>query len=235
MRTWRTWTDPDGMFAGSFRVTPEVGGLIKSRMDREIQRIFRARRKCSEHEPIDRYAADAFAELLLADRAVAPNGRSVDERPPKRAKIKANVHVLISHGALMRGGAVEGEVCEIPGVGPVSVTWVRELLGDAFVTAVIQKGKDILTVAHLGRHVPAEVLTALLVSGHECSVKGCGMRGYLERDHVREYGKGGPTAYWNLKWLCYVHHRLKTQGGILGPPDPLTGKCELRAPPSRAA
>jgi hypothetical protein len=164
----------------------------------------------------------------------ASTTRAAKPKPP-RHPTKFNVHVLISHGALMRGGAVEGEVCEIPGVGPVNATWVRELLGEAFVSAVITKGKDIFTVAHLGRHIPAEVQTALIVSGHECSVKGCGMRGYLERDHVHEYGKGGPTAFWNLRWLCYVHHRLKSQGWTLGPPDPLTGKCELRAPPQRAA
>src|SRR5207342_912831 len=110
----------------------------------------------------------------------------------------ATVHILIDHGALMRGGAVEAEVCEIPGVGPVDVAWVRELLGSAFLTVVIKKGKDILTVGNLGRHVPAEVRTALMVSGRECDIDGCNLRGYLERDHTHAYAKGGPTAFWNL-------------------------------------
>ena len=43
----------------------------------------------------------------------------------------------------------------------MNVEWVRSLLGDAFLTVVIKKGKDITTVAHLGRHVIAEVQTAL--------------------------------------------------------------------------
>jgi hypothetical protein len=30
-----------------------------------------------------------------------------------------------------------------------------------------------------------------------------------------------------LIWLCYVHHRLKSTGWILGPPDTETGKREL--------
>jgi hypothetical protein len=142
---------------------------------------------------------------------------------------------MIDHGALVRGNALPGETCEIPGVGPVNVAWVRDLIGSAFLTAVITKGKDILTVAHLGRYVPAELQTALLVHGKECAIEGCNLRGYLERDHTDDFAAGGPTAIWNLNWLCYVHHRLKTAGWILGPADPNTGKHTLRPPPARAA
>ena len=42
---------------------------------------------------------------------------------------------------MVRGNALPGETCEIPGVGPVNVEWVRSLLGDAFLTAVIKKGR----------------------------------------------------------------------------------------------
>ena len=118
-----------------------------------------------------------------------------------------------------------------PASAPVDVAWVRELLGSAFLTAVIKRGKDILTVAHLGRHVPAEIQTALLVSGRECRREGCYRRGYLERDHTHDHAKGGPTSYTNLKWLCAHDHRLKSNGWILEPPDPTTGKCVLRPPP----
>src|SRR5262249_22951274 len=121
------------------------------------------------------------------------------------------------------------------GIGPVDVAWVRDLIGSAFVTAIIKKGRDILTVAHLGRHVPAEVQTALVVSGRACDVEDCDCRGYLERDHEHGYAKGRPTAYENLGWLCWFHHQLKTKGWILGPRNPATGKRTLRAPPARAA
>jgi hypothetical protein len=137
------------------------------------------------------------------------------------------VHVVIDHGALMRGGPVAGEVCEIPGVGPVAVEWVKELLGSAFLTAVIKKGKDITTVAHLGRHVPAEVMTALIVNGRECCVEGCHNRGYLEVDHRQEYAKGGPTSYANLGYFCFGDHDKKTKGWmwenlIRSPPNALS-------------
>jgi hypothetical protein len=44
------------------------------------------------------------------------------------------------------------------------------MLGDAFVTAVIKKGRDITTVAHFGRHIPAHLRTAMIVGGRECVI-----------------------------------------------------------------
>jgi hypothetical protein len=183
------------MVSGSFRLTLEIGGQIKAKFDAAVQKLFREH-KSGEHEPHEAYAADAFALFMLDGGGGKP---------------KATVHVVIDHGALMRGGPVEGEVCEIPGVGPVDVSWVKELMGSAFLSAVIKKGKDITTVAHLGRHVPAEVMTALIVNGRECCIEGCYNRGYLERDHRWDYAKGGPTAFWNLGYFCSGDHDAGAQ------------------------
>jgi hypothetical protein len=109
-RCVRTWTDAEGMLAGQFRFAPEVSAQFKARLDAEVQRIFRGRKSGTRHEPHDAYAADALAALVLGDGA--------DARP---RGVNATVHILVDHGALMRGGAVNGEVCEIPGVGPVDV------------------------------------------------------------------------------------------------------------------
>ncbi len=217
-RELRMWTDPDGMVAGRFRLTPETGAQVKAKIDAEVQRTFRAR-KGGEHEPHNAYAADALAAFVLHPT-----------EPGAKHDPNATVHIVIDHGALVRGGAADGEVCEIPGVGPVDVNWVRELLGTAFLTAIIKRGKDIMTVAHLGRHVPAEIQTALIVSGRECDIEGCYQRGYLERDHDHDYAKGGPTAYWNMGWFCSGDHRRKTAGWTLGPRNPKTGKRPLTRP-----
>ena len=205
------------MLAGRFRLTPEVGGQFLATLEKETQRIFRARRSGKDHEPLSSYAADALANLVQGE-------------PKAKKGADIRTHVLIDYEVLRRGWAEAGETCEIPGVGPVDVSWVRSLLGSAFLTAVIKKGKDITTVAHLGRYVPVEVQTGLVVQGHECGIRGCGMRGYLERDHRRDYAKGGPTSLDNLGWLCWFHHHLKSSGWILGPPD-RNGKRTLRPPP----
>ena len=191
------WNDTDGMVHGKFLVTPEVGGQIKAVVEEHVQKTFRARRDPESREPHEAYAADALTEAFLGD---APMG------------VKASVHVLVDHDVLTRGSALPGETCEIPGVGPVNAQFVRDLLGDAFVTVVIKKGKDITTVAHLGRHIPAELRTALIVAGRECNVEVCHNRGYLELDHSHPVAKGGLTSWSNLRWLCYLHHKRKTQG-----------------------
>jgi hypothetical protein len=219
-RSFRMWPTADGMVEGHFKVTPQVGGAIKAVIDKGTGKRFRDARSSGVHESQDAYAADAFADAVAGDAKASKGGGW-------------SAHVMIDHEALVRGQTIDGETCEIPGVGPVSVAWVRQLLGTAFVTAIVRKGKDITTVAHFGRHIPAELRTAMIVSGRECSIEGCSGREYLELDHCEiDHAKNGPTAWFNLAWLCSIHHTRKTQGWILGPPNPKTGKRRLDQPPA---
>jgi hypothetical protein len=222
-RCLRMWTAGDGMLEGHFRITPEVGGQIKAKIDGEVRRIFREHRRTGPHEPHEAYAADALAELVLAEAD-----------PDAKTAPAISAHVVIDHAALVRGNALPGERCEIPGVGPVNVEWVRSILGEAFVTAIIKKGRDITTVAHFGRHIPAHLRTAMIVSGWECDIEGCHDRGYLEIDHCEvDFAAGGPAAWWNLARLCSIDHDRKTRGWKLGPRNPITGKRTLTPPRSR--
>jgi hypothetical protein len=221
-RRFRMWAASDGMVEGHFSLAPEVGGRLEAAIDAGVQRTFRARRAFGPHESHEAYAADALTGLVFGEPAA-----------PKRAASGATVHIVIDHATLVRGHAVEGEQCEIPGVGPVSVAWVRELLGEAFVTAVVKKGRDITTVAHLGRHIPAELRTAMIVGGRECIVDGCHNRGYLEIDHCERRRARRPDGVVDLDWMCSIDHARKTRGWKLGPRDETTGKRALIAPPSR--
>jgi hypothetical protein len=207
------------MLAGSFRLPPEIGAQVKAAIDDETNRRFRSHGKGAQ-ETHDAYAADAFADMVC-DAGT-------------RARTKAFVNVLIDHRALVRGSARPGETCEIPGVGPVNAAWVRHIRGDAFVAAVIKHGRDIKTVAHFGRHVNAELRTALLARDRrECDVEGCWCRNYLEIDHIKDVSKGGVTSLANLRYGCAVDHDRKSRGWELGPPHPLTGKRRLRPPRAR--
>jgi hypothetical protein len=225
-QSFKMWPSADGMMEGHFTVTPQVGGRLRAYFDREVSRRFRDARSAGAQKAHERYAVEAFTDAILGGPTDAKTVKSVGY----------SAHVLIDHEVLTRGHALPGETCEIPGVGPVNARWVREILGDAFVTAIIKKGKDITTVAHLGRHIPAELMTAMIVSGRECVVEGCSGREYLELDHCEvDHAKGGPTAKWNLAFACSIHHKLKTTGWILGPPDPITGKRRLDPPPAERA
>lgn len=63
-RSFRMWTDHDGMVAGAFRLAPEVGGPITKWFDAAVEKVFQARRPGEEHEPHEAYAADVFAALF---------------------------------------------------------------------------------------------------------------------------------------------------------------------------
>ena len=68
----------------------------------------------------------------------------------------------------------------------------------------------------------------MIVAGRECAIVGCEARGHLEIDHSEvDFAKGGPAAWLNNDYGCAPHHRLKTQGWILGPCDPKNGKRTL--------
>ena len=87
----------------------------------------------------------------------------------------------------------------------------RRCWGETFVKLIIAEGKDVRNVTHIGRNLTAEQRTALLASDRECSAAGCHKRGYLEIDHVIEVSRDGPTELANLEYLCYPHHKEKTQ------------------------
>jgi hypothetical protein len=208
-------TDRDGMLSGRFRLEPGRGAELKALLDKRASELWKTQRG----DTIEQRNADSLMDLVTG----AVTG-----------KVRTTVHLVVDLPALQRGEVGEGERCEIAGVGPVPVSHAVALLGSkAFVTFVVKNGVDIATVAHLGRHVPAHVMTALIAAGRECCIEGCGVCGYVERDHLHEWAKGGLTSFANIEFECSRHHRLKTEGWILGPQDPITGKYRLYPPGTR--
>ncbi len=104
-------------------------------------------------------------------------------------------------------------MCEVPGVGPVTVGWVQSLLPDAVVAALLVEDGEVLRVAHLGRFIPAKVRTALVERDRACVVPGCSVDSDLEIDHIKPVAAGGRSELANLCRLCRFHHYLKTHHG----------------------
>jgi hypothetical protein len=71
--------------------------------------------------------------------------------------------VLVSHEVATRGWSEvrEGQVCKIPGVGPVAPEVGREIAGDAFLSGVFYDGTDLRHFARWTRNIPLAVLLAL--------------------------------------------------------------------------
>jgi hypothetical protein len=218
-RTFRYWRTRLGMVGFAGELPPEVGLLIVNRLDAETDRRCRQAKRGGAREGRDAHAADALVGL------VSGSGRGKAQR--------ADLVIVCDLRAYRRGHAHPGEPVHLVGGGPIPVSLVRELERDPFLKAVLHDGADLRVVKHFGRHIPAEVRTALELGrppdfdGLRCSAPGCDRRHHIEKDHKNPFANGGPTDYFNSQGLCWPHHDEKTtrdrQAGLIGPRPPDRG------------
>lgn len=206
-RTCRTWTDREGGWNLSMRHLPEVGAEIEALLAPYAHARFEAGRKAGQHESRDAYRADGMLDLARA----SVHGGGPRPKGARRADTKVFVHIDLD--TLQRGHTVPGSTCRIDGVGPVDVAFVRSLLGEAFVVALVEDAVDVRSIVHLGRQVTAHQRSALEARGYQCEVPGCGVTWGLEIEHVRDYALTGVTTLDDLAWNCHHHHEQKTHHG----------------------
>ena len=259
-RSFRHWTTELGMIGFSGQLPPEVGVPLVNRIDAEAGRIRRQVRRDAaasgpSFDPWERHAADALVELCWGSGSASgsgsgpgsglgpgsdsgsgsgsASGSGLGSESGSGTRRRANVEMVlvVDLHAYRRGKAIDGEVCHIIGGGPIPVDVAKALAEDAFLKVVLHDGVNIHTVAHLGRHIPAHLRTALELGhppqfeGATCSEPGCDRRYGLEWDHDDPVAHGGPTSYANLKPRCWPDHQVKTArdraAGLLAPPpDP---------------
>lgn len=228
-RHFRHWVDVEGCFRFAGSLTPEAGAVLLAGMEPHRQAL--SRHVARRPDPEAAVAADALVAM-----ARAASGPADAFRP------SAVVHVRVDHSALVRGRTARGEVCEVPGAGPVPVGWVQRLLPDAVVAALAVEDGQVLKVAHVGRVIPAKVRTALAERDRACVVPGCPVDRDLEIDHVTPLAEGGRTELANLRRRCCLCNYLKThhrwrlsrrgrrwlwEGPHGPPPDPRARQPEL--------
>jgi hypothetical protein len=175
-------------------------------------------------DSLEAHRLDAFIDLM--------SGAAVRESSVPAPAARPRTLVIIDAAALRRGTTEGDELCEIEGIGTVSVGAATELIGTGGLQYLVKEGFDITTVTKSSRAVAHCIDMALLVRDRVCAVPGCGKRLGLERDHWRlDYGDDGPTELANLVRLCPEHHHMKTHGGWsltggpghwhwVGPPNP---------------
>jgi hypothetical protein len=225
-RYLRNWTDGDGAVRFDARLTPDEGAHLLAAVTAGADRLAVEARRCGHDEPRKAPPADALVLLGCGDGDPDPveasgahgaggkrgNGRTGARGGPGAGGPgpAAAVHVRVDHEALVRGRLEPGEICEIPGVGPIPVEVARRLAVDSILNVLVTKGVDVTAVAHAGRTIPASVRRALVERDPVCVVPGCGVAEALEIDHVEPFGQGGVTGLANLVRLCHWHHYLKT-------------------------
>jgi hypothetical protein len=204
-RFCRKRTTAEGAAELWYRSTPEELAQIWAVVQGYGQKAFDQARKEGRREPHEAYLADG---LLHMAKAAAGGGAD------KKA-VAAKVIARIDWDALVRGYPREGEVAEVAGIGPVPVSVIKAMAesGDAFLAAVVTKGKDVMNVAHLGRRPTAHQTTALQWRDPTCSREGCAMTEGLQVDHREDWARTEITLLSYLDRLCAFDHDLKTRLG----------------------
>lgn len=184
-----------------------------------------------EYEETDRGRLDGLPSSATSGpdgQRPPPPAATPASRPPGGDNIK--VIVRIDHTALLRGHTVAGETCDIPGYGPIPVAAARELMQDAFLAAILTKGNDVCTVAHLGRNLSAHQRTAIEALGLRCSNRACNRTIAIQIDHRTPWAAHQETKLDNQDPLCPGCHNLKTHHGWAL--EPGTGPRRFTPPPT---
>jgi hypothetical protein len=148
--------------------------------------------------------------VFAATTGGVQSGSGCAVRPSQWVNPRYLALLRVDAAALRRGHVQDEELCEIAGIGPVPVSVVRDLLGEAIVKLVITNGVDVLNVTHLGRGPTTAQKIALMWTNPRCSVHGCDRR-RIEYDHQKPWADTRHTRLDELDPLCGFHHDLKTR------------------------
>lgn len=200
-RYLRAHTGADGAWYLHAKGTVEDGAKVMAAITPFADKAFQAARKAGRHEEPDAYAFDGLVGLATAGGI---------------GQVQVHLSVHMDWDTMMRGFPIEGERCEIVGVGPTTPQAVLALLetGDPFIKAILTRGKDVVGVAHLGRRPNAYQRSALDWLFPTCAAEGCGASSsWLETDHREDWARTHFTLLGLLDRLCPRHHRMKTHQG----------------------
>lgn len=208
-RSHRSFVDRQGMVRGEYAFPPDEGAAFGAVHAEETRRLLRRAARNRVDLTPDQASADALFNLVTGKAKV-------------RGSTTPKVVYRIDLDAYRRGCVRANEVCEIKGVGPVPVEVVKEVIErDAFVAAVVADGTELKMAKNFGRHLSAEMRTALEWAYAECSIEGCDVTWGLEYDHWEtDYVKSKVTGFTEVAPLCGPHHDLKTYRGyrLVGEP-----------------
>ncbi|HEX2149075.1 MAG TPA: HNH endonuclease [Actinomycetota bacterium] len=206
-RELRHWTDIEGTFHLTAGMTPDSGAVVLACLRPFFEELARAAAKSGIKQRATAQMADALVQMAKRSRCIPPDAL----RPGPTAV----VHLRMDYAALVRGYLKPGEICEVPGVGPIGLEAAKVFLADSYRVGILMDGEDIRSVKGLGHSIPDRLRRAV----HErddwrCVVPGCCMEcSPKDIDHVIPVAQGGQTKLYNLALLCTWHHYLKTHHG----------------------
>ncbi len=147
--------------------------------------------------------ADALCRIAESFLARGPT--------PVKGAERHHVIVHVDAHALSRDGPGRSRLADGPAIAPEVA---RRLGCDASLSAIVKRGRKVLSVGRRTRAIPAAIDRALRERDGGCRFPGCGRTRFVDAHHVHHWAHGGETSLDNLVLLCRHHHRLVHEGGF---------------------
>jgi len=213
------WWTKDGRWCLYAEGPLAEGAELQQALENRIGEIHRDRRN-GEREGREQYAYDALIDLTRGttsdstdtDGAASTSngGPGSGGRRQRRESVRRLMLVRVDLAALINGAVGEGEVCEIPGIGPISVEQARTMFGDSILRLVTTNGTAVIDVVNPARKPTEAQRIAKLWTDPKCCVAGCNRTVDLEYEHREDYARTQHTVLVESEHMCTFHHQLKT-------------------------
>jgi len=202
------------------------GAELQQALENRIGEIHRDRRN-GQREGREQYAYDALVDLVCGrtpttgdsegkgdgtddSAARGASSGSGGRRSRRRESVRRLMLVRVDLAALINGAVGDGEVCEIPGIGPISVEQARTMFGDSILRLVTTNGTAVIDVVNPARKPTEAQRIAKLWTDPKCCVAGCNRTVDLEYEHREDYARTQHTVLVESEHMCTFHHQLKT-------------------------
>ena len=213
-RYFRWHQDENGGIRGEFFADEIAWARVAPGLEAEAKARWKAAGAAAS-DSLEAHRMDALIDILGGTAGNGGDGDGDGDGTNRGGSTaRAETLVVIDAAALRRGTTEGDELCEIEGIGPVSVVAATELLTEGGLRYLVKEGFDIKTVTKASRDIAHSIDMALIVRDRTCARPGCGKRLGLEIDHRKvDFSADGPTELDNLVRLCPDCHALKTFGG----------------------
>ena len=213
------WWTKDGRWCLYAEGPLTEGAALQQALENRIGEIHRDRRN-GQREGREQYAYDALIDLTRGTTSDSTDtggaastrngGPGAGGRRQRRESVRRLMLVRVDLAALINGTVGDGEVCEIPGIGSVSVEQARSMFGDSILRLVTTNGTAVIDVVNPARKPTEAQRIAKLWTDPKCCVAGCNRTVDLEYEHREDYARTQHTVLVESEHMCTFHHQLKT-------------------------
>ncbi len=240
----KIWNDANGMVNVRGAFDPEIGSLLQSRVNTQVETMFHSGDRdvpVVHHpwvEPNDFRRAHALAALVADDHddCTRPGGRATSSRSESSrsgGSCRSDVVVHIDLETLTSGLSASSTHRTSFGAD-LPVETIRRIACDANIIPLVLNGAGMpLDIGRSQRLASAAQRRALEATHDTCAFDGCAVAFHAcQIHHIEYWERGGSTDLDNMIPLCSRHHHAAHEGGWTLTLKPGTRHLDAR-PPNR--